>query len=1079
MPRKVLAFLLLLFYLPSYCQIKNGNDWISNPQNTLKISILEKGIYRIESKDLEPFGYNLNTLEIDKLQLFHHGKEVPFQHNGSYIEFYAEGNNGEQDSLLYRPTSARMNPYHSLYANETYYYLTIGKQRKSLKISTDTNFAGLTPETFHIEQQIQAFNEQYSFNNSIGFPPFLMQSYYEVGEGWSGKVIIADSLAKFTIKLENHIPQPNFKPILEALFNGRTEIDHDVNINIVNNQNQNRSIGRINYFGFTPLKIKTEIEPNEISNDNKILITSQSVRKEKFEWHSITYHKISYPQSWDMTNKIQKTFYLSANSPQKSFISIPNAPQNALVYQVKNRYEFSKITSEVRNQNLVFTTTSKDAIFVSGKILKPVSIEKVNFLTKLDKDANFLIITHPTLQKSAEAYASYRSSKQGGSYKVQVVLMNEIQETYGYGERTPLSIRRLIENYFNNDVKLEYLLLIGKGYSFPDFLKTESANDFIPTMGYPGSDNLLTAGLNGFDEDVSAVPTGRLNISSNQEVENYLQKVKEYEANTDDLLWKKNVLHLNGGLSKGENAYFRGMLSNITPKVSDSFLNGKTVAISKKTEANVENIDISAEINDGFGMVTFIGHSSSTTTDLNVGYVSGLNSKFSNKLKYPLMYFNGCGVGNVFNKYNLITTDWLLTPNKGAIAVLANSFWSYDFPTSRYLSKLYTKLFSDTESAGLSIGKIQQLVNKELKHEGADPFMLSNIHQLVLQGDPSVVIFPLKKPDFSPKKLFIQSKNQSLPISQNDSVRVGVVMINSGRFEKGKNVEISIKTEGKLLQKVINTNLNNQDTLYFTIKKDLQIKKLDCEVDADNKIEENSETNNSLSVNTDWSAMGNYAVFPKDILPDKLNPILSVKFDGRAIKNEEYVSDRALVSIELVDENSLDESDTTAIQAFLARCLTCSYQKIAFKYTKQKGKTPLNLTQEFRLENLSEGTYKLLVIGKDRNGNFAGNNYEIAFNIVKKGLPSECVVYPNPSRDYVGFRINYYKETTDVFSNIEIYDTGGKRIENINFKALAGQNEVYWLPKETVSAGVYYYRVVIRTEGTLSEFFDGKIVLER
>lgn len=1079
--RKVYTFLLLLLYLPSYSQKSFGNEWISNPQNTLKIKILEKGIYRIEGKDLENFGYNLKIIDVPKLQLFHHGKEVPFEYNstGNYLEFYAEGNKGEQDSLLYRPFSARMNPYHSLYSDETYYYLFLGSQRKTLQVTNGSNFAGLTPEPFHIEEQVKAFNEQYSFNNSIGFPPFLMQSYYETGEGWSGKVIIADSLAKFNIKLENYLPQPQYKPTLEALFNGRTEIDHDVSINIVNNQKQNRNIGRINYFGFTPLKIKTEIEPNEISADNQILITSQSARKEKFEWHSITYHKISYPQSWDMSGKTQKVFHLSPNSPQKTLISIPNAPKNAPVYQIKNRYEYTKISGEFQNQNLVFSTSSKDAIFVSSNILKPISIEKTNFLTQLNTDFNFLIITHPSLQKSAESYATYRSSKQGGGFKVQVVFMNELQESYGFGERTPLAIRRFVDDLLRQNIKLENILLIGKGYSFPDFLKTEAANDFIPTMGYPGSDVLLTAGLNGFDEDVSAVPTGRLNVSTNQEVENYLQKVKEYEANTDDLLWKKNVLHLNGGLSKSENAYFRSMLNNFESKVSDSFLNGKTTAISKKTEANVENIDISNEINDGFGMVTFIGHSSSTTTDLNVGYVSGLNSKFKNKLKYPLMYFNGCGVGNVFNKYSLITTDWLLTPDKGAIAVFANSFWSYDFPTSRYLSKLYTKLFADAESAGLSIGKIQQLANKELKQEGADPFMLSNIHQLLLQGDPSIIVFPLKKPDYSPKKIFIQSKNQSLSISQNDSVRVGVIVSNFGKVEKNRSIDLSLKNQNKLVQKISYSNLMNQDTVYFTIKKDLAIQKLEIEVDAENKIDENHETNNSVSLTTDWNLIQTFATFPQNILPDRLNPILSVNFDGKTIINEDFVSNQAKVNVSLIDENPLEATDSTSIQIYLAKCQTCSFQKIPFKQIRQTLINSVQLTNEFSLPNLSEGKYKLLVRGKDKSGNLAGNNYEITFNVGNSELPSECLIYPNPSRDYVGFRINYFKESTDVFSNIEIYDALGKRLEIINFKTTVGQNEVFWLPKENISSGIYLYKVMIRSESSLTEIFDGKIILER
>ncbi len=94
-------------------------------------------------------------------------------------------------------------------------------------------------------------------------------------------------------------------------------------------------------------------------------------------------------------------------------------------------------------------------------------------------------------------------------------------------------------------------------------------------------------------------------------------------------------------------------------------------------------------------MVTFMGHASPTVPDLNIGFATSPTSQLSNKGQYPFMYFNGCGVGNVFYRYETLATDWLMAADRGAIGVLSNSFWSYSTTSGRYLDALYKALFTE------------------------------------------------------------------------------------------------------------------------------------------------------------------------------------------------------------------------------------------------------------------------------------------------------------------------------------------------------------------------------------------------
>ncbi|MBP6620438.1 MAG: hypothetical protein KA188_09330, partial [Leadbetterella sp.] len=391
MPQKILFIFLLVFvFFSTEAQRKFGNEWIPDDQDLYKITIAEKGIYRISYEDLKRIAFPVDVVDVKRIQLFHHGREVPVWIAGEsdgvfnaqdYIEFYGEGNNGEQDSLLYRPESSRMNIYQSLYSDKTAYFLTLGNKPLRTKELKNLPFKSSIIELFHTEQQIKAFNEQYSFNNSIGFPPFVMQSYFEQGEGWTSKIIVGDSLAKFPIQLINYLPQNDKPPILECLFNGRTETVHDVNIGLQNNQGQVRNIGKIDYFGFVPLKIIAEITANEISGDGQILLKSQSNKKDKIEWHSITYHKVSYPQSFEMSNLKSKLFYLRPYTTNERHVSVLNAPLDAQVYELFDRYNFRKINSFVDGRNLNFVTEnsfSSKAVLVSSEIKKPIDIQKVS-----------------------------------------------------------------------------------------------------------------------------------------------------------------------------------------------------------------------------------------------------------------------------------------------------------------------------------------------------------------------------------------------------------------------------------------------------------------------------------------------------------------------------------------------------------------------------------------------------------------------------------------------------------------------------------------------------------------------------
>ena len=122
--RLLFATLFLIAY-SGQAQFRYGNEWIVPTQSYAKISIREDGVYRLTYTELVRAGFASDTINPKNLQLFHRGHELAIEVSGDedgrfdksdFIQFYAEKNKGELDSLVYYHTT-RANPYKSLFSD--------------------------------------------------------------------------------------------------------------------------------------------------------------------------------------------------------------------------------------------------------------------------------------------------------------------------------------------------------------------------------------------------------------------------------------------------------------------------------------------------------------------------------------------------------------------------------------------------------------------------------------------------------------------------------------------------------------------------------------------------------------------------------------------------------------------------------------------------------------------------------------------------------------------------------------------------------------------------------------------------
>ena len=208
------------------------------------------------------------------------------------------------------------------------------------------------------------------------------------------------------------------------------------------------------------------------------------------------------------------------------------------------------------------------------------------------------------------------------------------------------------------------------------------------------------------------------------------------------------ILHLVGGMNPAELARHSSFMEGFAALAKSGLHEVEVITYRKQWEAEVERVELGKDINAGIALLTYFGHGSLGYNELDFGYMSDSRLTYDNQGKYPLLLINGCEYGNAFGPSYSQGEDWLLTPNKGAIAVLSNSSLGVDLLLKRSTELLYRGLFDWRESScPPTLGEILLKAEKEFTvRYGQRPEYLAHWAQLILLGDPAIRLFDCQPP---------------------------------------------------------------------------------------------------------------------------------------------------------------------------------------------------------------------------------------------------------------------------------------------------------------------------------------------
>ena len=175
---------------------------------------------------------------------------------------------------------------------------------------------------------------------------------------------------------------------------------------------------------------------------------------------------------------------------------------------------------------------------------------------------------------------------------------------------------------------------------------------------------------------------------------------------------------------------------------------GAWVSDIAKQSREVQIINVSEQVNNGIGLITFLGHSSTSTLDFDIGYVTNPVLGYNNRGRYPMMIMNGCETGSFFYKFRLFGEDWVLADKLGATGFIAQNSYGTLHRLVGFSRQIYQVAFNDENYIGKGVGDIKLEAGKRfLQAQNITGPDFSQVQQMILLGDPALPLFGARKPD--------------------------------------------------------------------------------------------------------------------------------------------------------------------------------------------------------------------------------------------------------------------------------------------------------------------------------------------
>ncbi len=891
-----------------------GNEWIDSGLNYYKFKLITKGLHRITTSSLIQNGISPDEIVGGHVRLYREGKEVPiyvttdntFGEN-DFIEFYGDMMDGRMDNQLYIHPEFQPNPYRSLFTDSATYFLTFDKVNSGARIlSVENSLTNLPPKEvyYYHTNRIDLLNVFRDGQNPNQVLNYVFDSGFDMGEGFSSLNILGPNGSRThgILALQKYTVDPGLKARLSGCILFANNTSHEVVLSL----NSGKALDTI--YSSRPGITKFETDINSTDYTNNILLRVSSLANNSRI--GVYYLTLTYPRLYHANNDSKLDFAVPKKADSYvELTNFSNKSTEAIVYDLKNNHRYRAIReNNITKIHFIETEQMKDSLYISSQ-----DTSDIHFITSMSlanfskvENADYIIITHKKYDGTLggvnylQEYAKYRASEEGGYYKVHIYYIDELENSFSFGIRQhPLAVRNAINFlYDKSEIKPELLFIIGKGLSYST--GRNNVMEFVQTYGHPASDNLLVARSSSIL--YPQVGVGRLSAKDINDIKVYLEKVKLYEdvqqtgTLEDQTLerkeWMKSVLHLGGGNFLDEQQTFARYLENYKRIIEGPSFGGKVHSVYKNSTDPVQvaqSAIIDSMLFNGTSLVTFFGHSSTSTVDFDIEPENFKNPKG----KYPFMFTNGCFVGNIFENYNSYSERFVLTPDRCAIGYLAPMTYAVAYSLNQYANNFYNRL---------GVTNYAEPIGRILKNTATD--VLSSTlqtdrflaQQMIYHGDPAIKLNSFEKPDY----IITEKQISFIPEVVNASVDTFQILINHKNIGKAINTNYKVLVQRNLPNGEVETYEqvvpapNYSDSVFVSIPTNnvngLGQNTFYIKVDSDDEIDELSEANNEVTITRYFTIDDLIPVYPSEFsIVNKPNVKLEYSTANPLVSAKRYI----------------------------------------------------------------------------------------------------------------------------------------------------------------------------------------------
>lgn len=881
-------FTLLLLCMPVAIMAQQfNNEWINFSQTYYKFKVGVSGVYRIPQSVLA--GAGLGNVPVQEFQLWRNGQQVPLYTTiasgimgpSDYIEFWGWANDGKPDKDLYLDPSSQHSDKISFQTDTSTYFLTVnpvgGPRYTQSPNNVSTNVLPAEPYFWHVAGTYPTTKVNFGFATVVG--EYVYSSSYDKGEFFSTRDIqpatpLSDN--KTGLFVYSGGPDATFSyGAYGNALNNRT-----IRITVNGTQIVDTAV---DFFNEARSSVTLPLSIISSGTANTVFSNTSPVSTDRYVY---SFYEIRYPRQFNFGALKQFYFELAAKSAGH-YLEISNfnyGSATPVLYDLSTNERFMgdvTVPGMVRFA-LPGSTADRKLVLVSEDASNVRTVTSLTPKTFIDfsnaaNQGNYIIISNPLLFNGpngnpVQAYANYRQSVNGGGFNPIIVDIHELVDQFAFGiKKHPLSVRnflRYARTAFTSPP--EFVFLIGRGMLYTEYRRFESNPDverlnLVPTFGHPASDNNLSADPS--IPGIAVTPIGRLSAVSGKEVEDYLEKIQEYEtmqrtapytiAGRD---WMKNVMHVTGASDPYLGTVLCNYMNSYKQLLEDTLAGVKVLTFCKSSANPIEQVSndrISQLFEEGLSIVSYFGHSSSTTLEFNIDNPQNYN----NQGKYPVFFVSGCNAGNFFVfdplrfTYNeTLSEKFVLSKQRGGIAFVASTHFGIVNYLNIYINSLYRMIGQE------QYGKALGIINKEACYKmmtltGFDDYY-ARLHaeEITIHGDPALKLNFPSEPDYIIEEPQIKVAPSFISIADS-SFNLQVKLTNIGRaISDSLTVEVRRQYPDGSTQTIYReriTGIRYSDSLNLDVPivatRDKGVNRITVIIDADNNVSEKVETNNSAS----------------------------------------------------------------------------------------------------------------------------------------------------------------------------------------------------------------------------------------